>query len=141
MAFKTLDADNDGELSEINMIPLIDVMLVLLIVFMITVPVMQHSVNIQLPQASAEPAPEPLEAVRLGVQADGTYLWNGEAVTDEALRGRMLALAASNAETPLHLLADKAVPYERVALLLAAAQQAGLSRVGFVTEPGTPPPR
>lgn len=139
MAFKTLDADQDGELSEINMIPLIDVMLVLLIVFMITVPVMQHSVNIRLPQASSAPAPQPEEAVRLGIQADGAYLWNGSPVTEEELAARLLALSASNAETPLHLLADKTVPYERVALLLAAAQQAGLTRVGFVTEP--PPPR
>ncbi|MCU0931294.1 MAG: biopolymer transporter ExbD [Serpentinimonas sp.] len=138
MAFKTLDADQDGELSEINMIPLIDVMLVLLIVFMITVPVMQHSVNIQLPQASSTPAPKPEEAVRLGVEADGAYLWNGSPVTDEELTTRLQALAATNAETPLHLLADKAVPYERVALLLAAAQQAGLARVGFVTEPAAP---
>nr|WP_246099258.1 biopolymer transporter ExbD [Tepidimonas sediminis] len=123
-------------MSEINMIPLIDVMLVLLIVFMITIPVMQHAVQVKLPQANAEPLQPPPQAVRLTVLADGGYRWNDEALDEEVLQQRLRELGAQPAQGPLHLLADRDVRYERVARVLAAAQRAGVQGVGFVTEPG-----
>ncbi|MDW8335959.1 MAG: biopolymer transporter ExbD [Tepidimonas sp.] len=122
-------------MSEINMIPLIDVMLVLLIVFMITIPVMRHAVQVNLPQASAERLQPPPEAVRLLVQADGSYRWNDQTLSDAELEQRLEEIAALDAQPPLHLLGDRDVRYERVARVLAAAQRAGVRGIGFVTEP------
>jgi biopolymer transport protein ExbD len=122
-------------MSEINMIPLIDVMLVLLIVFMITVPVMKHSVEVNLPQAASAKAQDTPQTVRLSVQADGSYHWNQLAVSDEELRLRLAELAAKGETAQLQIRGDKAVRYERVAQAMSAAQQAGIRQIGFVTEP------
>ncbi|TSE19816.1 Biopolymer transport protein ExbD [Tepidimonas alkaliphilus] len=135
MAMQVSDHDQDEPMSEINMIPLIDVMLVLLIVFMITIPVMQHAVQVKLPQANAEPLQPPPQAVRLTVLADGGYRWNDETLQEAQLELRLQQIGALDPQPPLHLLADRDVRYERVAKVLAAAQQAGVQGVGFVTEP------
>jgi biopolymer transport protein ExbD len=135
MAFSIQD-DQDGELlSEINMIPLIDVMLVLLIVFMITIPVMKHAVSVNLPQASATPQTPPPQAVRLSIAADGSYRWDDEDVDDATLEQRLQTIGALDNQPPLQILADREVRYQRVAQALAAAQRAGVRSVGFVTEP------
>ena len=135
MAFSVQD-DQDGELlSEINMIPLIDVMLVLLIVFMITIPVMKHAISVNLPQASAVPQTLPPQAVRLSIGADGSYRWDDDPVDDAALEQRLQTIGALDNQPPLQILADREVRYERVAQALAAAQRAGVRSVGFVTEP------
>jgi len=134
MAFGTQD-DTDEVMNEINMTPFVDVMLVLLIIFIITVPGMKHAVNVDLPRASSQREDAKPETVRLSVQADGTYYWNESKVTDEALPGLLRAEAAKNPQPDLHIRGDKAVRYERVAQALAAAQQAGLHKIGFVTEP------
>ncbi|TSE34472.1 ExbD/TolR family protein [Tepidimonas charontis] len=129
------DSDDDALMSEINMVPLIDVMLVLLIVFMITIPVMHHAVSVRLPQASAEPLTPPPQAVRLSVGADGSYRWNDEPIDDATLTQRLQHLARQEPQAPLHLHGDKEARYERVAQALAAAHEAGVRNVGFVTEP------
>jgi biopolymer transport protein ExbD len=134
MAFGTQD-DTDEVMNEINMTPFVDVMLVLLIIFIITVPVMKHAVNVDLPRASSQREDAKPETVRLSVQADGTYYWNESKVTDEALPGLLRTEAAKNPQPDLHIRGDKAVRYERVAQALAAAQQAGLRKIGFITEP------
>ena len=134
MAFGTQD-DTDEVMNEINMTPFVDVMLVLLIIFIITVPVMKHAVNVDLPRASSQREDAKPETVRLAVQADGTYYWNESKVTDEALPGLLRAEAAKNPQPDLHIRGDKAVRYERVAQAMAAAQQAGLRKIGFITEP------
>jgi biopolymer transport protein ExbD len=134
MAFGTQD-DTDEVMNEINMTPFVDVMLVLLIIFIITVPVMKHAVNVDLPRASSQREEAKPQTVRLSVQADGTYYWNESKVTDEALPGLLRAEAAKNPQPDLHIRGDKAVRYERVAQALAAAQQAGLRKIGFITEP------
>ena len=130
-------SDNDDEmLSEINMIPLIDVMLVLLIVFIITVPVMKHAVNVDLPRASNEKELVKPETVRLSVDAAGNYFWNEQKLADDnALQGQLAAAASQNPQPDLHIRGDRAVRYERVAQAMAAAQQAGVKKIGFVTEP------
>ncbi|GAB4090497.1 ExbD/TolR family protein [Hydrogenophaga soli] len=131
-------SDTDDEmLSEINMIPLIDVMLVLLIVFIITVPVMKHAVNIDLPRASNDKELVKPETVRLSVDADGTYFWNEQKLADDnELQGRLAAAAAAQNPPPdLHIRGDRNVRYERVAQAMAAAQQAGVKKIGFITEP------
>ena len=134
MAFGTQD-DTDEVMNEINMTPFVDVMLVLLIIFIITVPVMKHAVNVDLPRASSQREEAKPQTVRLSVQADGTYYWNESKVTDEALPGLLRAEAAKNPQPDLHIRGDKAVRYERVAQAMAAAQQAGLRKIGFITEP------
>ena len=134
MAFGTQD-DTDEVMNEINMTPLVDVMLVLLIIFIITVPVMQHSVNIDLPRASNEQELIKPETVRLSVDADGSYYINDAKIADDALAPRLKAAAAQNPQPDLHIRGDRAVRYERVAQAMAAAQQAGLRKIGFITEP------
>jgi biopolymer transport protein ExbD len=134
MAFGTQD-DTDEVMNEINMTPLVDVMLVLLIIFIITVPVMKHSVNIDLPIASNEVQITKPETLRLSVDAQGQYFLNETPVADKDLAPQLKAAAAKNPQPDLHIRGDKAVRYERVAQAMAASQQAGLRKIGFITEP------
>jgi biopolymer transport protein ExbD len=134
MAFGTQD-ETDDVMNEINMTPLVDVMLVLLIVFIITVPVMKHSVNIELPRASSRPQDSQPRAVRLTVDAQGAYYWNESRVEDKDLPRLLKTEAAREPQPELHLRGDKDARYERVAQVLALAQQSGLRKIGFVTEP------
>jgi biopolymer transport protein ExbD len=137
VAFGTQD-DTDEVMNEINMTPLVDVMLVLLIIFMITVPVMKHSVEIDLPRASSQPQDVKPQTVRLSVDANGQYWWNEATVRDEDLPRMLQAEAAREPQPELHIRGDKDVRYERVAQAMAAAQQAGLRKIGFITEPKRP---
>lgn len=134
MAFGTQD-DSDEVMNEINMTPMVDVMLVLLIIFIITVPVMKHAVNIDLPKASNVPQDAKPETIRLAVDAAGDYYWNETKVSDEALQLQLKAAATQTPQPELHIQGDKAVRYERVATAMAAAQQAGIKKIGFITEP------
>lgn len=127
--------DEPALMGEINMIPLIDVMLVLLIVFMVTIPVLTHAVQVQLPQASAAPLAAPPEAIRLSIAADGQMQWNERRVNPDELP-RLLRLASAQQPQPaLHLYADEAVRYEHVARALAAAQGEGISQIALATRP------
>ena len=134
MAFGTQD-DTDEVMNEINMTPFVDVMLVLLIIFIITVPVMQHAVTVELPRATNQPESLKPETVRLSVDASGAYFWNADPVTDDALQARLAGAAAQVPQPELHIRGDKAVRYERVARAMAAAQRAGVHKIGFVTDP------
>ena len=134
MAFGTQD-ETDDVMNEINMTPLVDVMLVLLIIFIITVPVMKHSINIDLPRASARPEDSKPQTVRLSVDAQGAYYWNEARVEDKDLARMLKVEAAREPQPELHIRGDKDVRYERVAQAMALAQQAGLRKIGFVTEP------
>ena len=135
MAFGT-QSDADEVMSEINMTPLVDVMLVLLIIFIITIPVMKHSVNVDLPVAKNQPQVIQPQTVRLSVDAQGLYFWNEAPVDASALAGLLQAEAAREPQPELHIRGDKAVRYEHVAKVMASAQQAGLRKIGFITEPG-----
>ena len=134
MAFGTQD-DTDEVMNEINMTPMVDVMLVLLIIFIITVPVMKHAVNIDLPQASNVPQDAKPQTIRLKVDAAGDYFWNDNKVTEEALLLQLKAASTQNPQPELHIWGNKDVRYERVATAMAAAQQAGIKKIGFITEP------
>ena len=134
MAFGTQD-DADEVMNEINMTPLVDVMLVLLIIFIITVPVLKHSVNVNLPSASSEQQLIKPETVRLSVDAQGGYYLDDSKISDAELAPRLRAAAAQKPQPDLHIRGDKAVRYERVALAMATAQQAGLHKIGFITDP------
>jgi biopolymer transport protein ExbD len=135
MAFSDSQTDDGEVMSEINMIPLIDVMLVLLIVFMITVPVMTHSVNIQLPQASISPLRDKPDTVRLSVDATGAFHWNQTPISQGEMEARLAETARLDPQPDVHIRGDKAVRYEHVATAMAAAQRAGIRKLAFVTEP------
>ena len=137
MSFGTQD-DTSEVMNEINMTPLVDVMLVLLIVFIITVPVMKHAVNIDLPRAENHAQDTRPHTVRLSVDAQGTYYWNESRVADTDLDDLLQAEALRDPQPELHIRGDKAVRYEMVARAMAAAQRAGLRKIGFITEPGAP---
>lgn len=131
------DAD-EGLMSEINMTPLIDVMLVLLIVFLIAIPAIEHAIKLDLPhvgtsQRDAEPA-----HVEVAVRADGTIVWNGANVDAAGLHAALGHAAQASPQPELRLRADRKVPYERVAEVMSAAQESGLTRIGFVTQPRRP---
>ena len=134
MAFGTTD-DTDEVMNEINMTPLVDVMLVLLIIFIITVPVMKHAVNIDLPRATNQPQDAKPQTIRLSVDEKGQYFWNEIPTSDEAIQLQLKAIAALSPQPELHIRGDKAVRYERVAQAMAAAQQVGVKKIGFITEP------
>jgi len=138
MAFGTQDlgvGNDDDVMNEINMTPMVDIMLVLLIIFIITVPVMKHSVNIDLPRAANEAQNIQPETLRLSVDAQGLYFMNDLQITDAELEPLLKTAAVQNPQPELHIRGDKAVRYERVAQAMAAAQQAGLRKIGFITEP------
>ena len=126
---------DDGTMNEINMTPLVDVMLVLLIIFIITVPVMKHAINVDLPRASNQAQEQKPETVRLSIDAQGLYYWNEARVDEDVLPTLLKAEAAKNPQPDLHIRGDKDVRYERVAQAMASAQQAGLRKIGFITEP------
>jgi biopolymer transport protein ExbD len=134
MSFGTQD-DADEVMNEINMTPLVDVMLVLLIIFIITIPVMKHSVNVDLPQATNQPENMKPETVNLSIDAQGQYHWNAQAISDDALVAQLQAEGAKDPQPDLHIRGDKNVRYERVAQAMAAAQRAGVRKIGFVTDP------
>lgn len=134
MAFGTQD-EPDEVMNEINMTPLVDVMLVLLIIFIITVPVMKHAVNVELPRANNQAEMSKPETIRLSVDAQGHYYWNETRVEDAALPALLQTAAANNPQPDLHIRGDKDVRYERVAQAMAAAQQVGVKKIGFITEP------
>lgn len=137
MAFGTQD-EADDVMNEINMTPLVDVMLVLLIIFIITVPVMKHAVNIDLPRATNEREETKPQTIQLSVSADGSYYWNQEKIDDATMVSRLAAEGARDPQPELHIRGDKDVRYERVATAMAAAQKAGVRKIGFITDP-TPP--
>ena len=137
MAFGTQD-DADEVMNEINMTPLVDVMLVLLIIFIITIPVMKHAVNIELPRASNQPQDAKPQTIRLTVDAQGQYFWNDVLVDEARLNTLLQAEAQKKPQAPLHIRGDRSVRYERVAQAMAAAQRAGMTQIGFITERTSP---
>ena len=122
-------------MAEINMIPLIDVMLVLLVIFIITAPLLTHAVKLDLPKASSEPNLTRPEHIALSIQADGALYWNGQRVDRRALRERLAAASRQNPQPEIHLRADRATQYQPIAEVMADSAHAGIGRIGFVSEP------
>ena len=121
------------------MIPLIDVMLVLLVIFIITAPLLTHAVKVDLPRAASQPNLTRPDNVQLAIDAQGIVTWNGEALDRSGWRSRMDAAAQQQPQPEVHLRADGAVAYRRVAEVLADAARSGLTRVGFGTDPREAP--
>ena len=137
MAFASFDKNRSAgaPLAEINMVPLIDVMLVLLVIFIVTAPLLTHAVKIDLPKASAQPNAVQAEKIEFAIDAAGIRFWNGERISREEAAARFATEGRREPQPEVHVRADQTVPYGRVAETLADAARAGLSRVGFVTEP------
>jgi len=135
MAFGRLERSPASQpMSEINMTPLIDVMLVLLVIFIISAPLMTTSLKLDLPKTEgAKPSESPL-FIALAVDADGQLFAGDEKLSRDELVARVRAAAARDPATEVQLRADKAVPYGKVAELIGLVQDGGLSRIGFVTE-------
>lgn len=128
--------DGSGEvMNEINMTPLVDVMLVLLIVFIVTVPVMKHTVTVDLSKAAAQAAQRQPDALQLSISADGIYSLGDEPISAYALDEKLVQAAGHSPQPALHLHGDKSVRYEHVAHAIAAAKRAGLAHVGLMTTP------
>jgi biopolymer transport protein ExbD len=124
--------------AEINMIPLIDVMLVLLIVFIIAAPLLTHAVKVDLPKASSEPVSQQADTIQLAIKENGDLFWNSEPVSRETLADRIRAASTQSMPPALHIHADAHTPYETVARTMALAARLGLTRIGFVSIPETP---
>jgi biopolymer transport protein ExbD len=122
--------------AEINMTPLVDVMLVLLIIFMITAPLMTHSVKVDLPRAASTPTPEKPMTLQVSITADNKVFVGSEPVDAVTLESRFREAVAQDANVELHLKADRDSRYESVAETMSAARRAGLAKIGFVTQPG-----
>ena len=124
---------DDEPLTEMNMTPLIDVMLVLLIMFIITIPIQTHAVKMNMPIGPSAPPPKPPEIVRIDVDFDGTIGWNGIIVADRNELEAKLATVAALADQPeVHLRPNKLVTYKVVAMILASAQRLGVTKIGIV---------
>ena len=133
MAMPAASERDDEPMLEINMTPLIDVMLVLLIMFIITIPIQTHAVKMNLPRPSSAAPPAPPQIVRIDVDFDGSIGWNGTIVADrEELESRLAALAALPEQPELHLRPNKLVAYKVVAMILASAQRLGVTKIGIV---------
>jgi biopolymer transport protein ExbD len=126
--------DDDEVMTEINMTPLIDVMLVLLIVFILAVPAIHSAIPLTLPRASSAAPQQPAEPVRLDIDAQGHAYWNGQAVKDDTLKVQAQQAAAHEPQPVVQLSGDRAVPYERVLQTLSTLQSAGLAKVNFIAQ-------
>jgi biopolymer transport protein ExbD len=126
--------DDDEVLVDINTTPLIDVMLVLLIMFIITIPVQTHAVKMNMPVPNnAPPPPKPPEIIRIDVDFDGTIGWNGQIVADRAdLEARLQQVASMPDQPEVHLRPNKLVTYRYVAMVMASAQRLGVTKIGLV---------
>ncbi len=129
---------DDRPIADINTTPLVDVMLVLLVIFMITAPLLTSAIRVNLPTVSAPSIATPPETIAIGIDAENRYVWNKEPVGPDELRRRLRERASADPQPEIHLYADKLARYEALALVLGHAQQAGLSKIGFVTQPTTP---
>ena len=138
MAFASFDRQRSAApMAEINMVPLIDVMLVLLVIFIVTAPLLTHAVKLDLPKVSSNANQLKPDKIDFAINAAGQRFWNGEAVQREIAAQRFAEAGQRQPQPEIHLRADQAVAYRAVAETLADATKAGLTRIGFVSEPET----
>ncbi len=124
-----------GPMADINVVPLVDVMLVLLVIFIITAPLLTHAVKVDLPKASSSPNLTQPDHIQFAIGEDGSLFWNGVPVTMEELGPRFAEAALRQPQPEVHIRADRLTHYDHVAKVMAAAAKAGLGRIGFVSDP------
>lgn len=135
MALGKLDNEEyTAPMAEINVTPFVDVMLVLLVIFLVTAPMLTQAVSLELPNETATEIADK-NPITISVQADGSYHWDKDAISAEELDMRLEAAGAHDAKQAIHLRADTHVAYGKVSKVLVLAQRHGLRNIGFVTEP------
>ncbi|CAN5312805.1 biopolymer transporter ExbD [soil metagenome] len=128
------DNKQPAPMSEINVTPMVDVMLVLLVIFIITAPLFTHAIKLDLPSAQSAPAPEKPETISLSINGEGKIFWNSDEILQKDLATKLAAASARKPQPELQLRADKSTRFEIIAQVMAAAQTNGISKMGFVTE-------
>jgi biopolymer transport protein ExbD len=137
MSFGSMESNNHKQpMAEINTTPMVDVMLVLLVIFIITAPLFTHAIKLDLPTAQSPAAPEKAATITISIDPTGKVFWNNQAVADEeSLRQRLSTASTQKPQPEVLLRADKETRYEKIASVMSAAQQVGISKIGFVTDP------
>ena len=130
-----IDGDDDEIMSEINMTPLVDVMLVLLIIFIITVPVLTHSVKVDLPRANNQPNEVQNKPISISVNQQGQVFWDDKLIDANTLAQQLNQIAQQQPQPEVHIRGDRKVEYEYVMQVMAEAQRNGVQKLGFITEP------
>jgi biopolymer transport protein ExbD len=130
-------ASGPAPMAEINMVPLIDVMLVLLVIFMVTAPLLTHSVKVDLPKAASQPNVTRPDHISFAIDANGAMYWNGEVLHRTDIDARLAAASKQSPQPELHLRADRTTQYQTIAEVMAAAARAGITRIGFVSDPAS----
>ena len=135
MAMGSLSETDDDFNPEINTTPLVDVMLVLLIIFIITIPVINHSVKIDLPRATNQRDEIKPDNINLSIDAQGLMYWNNEAIDAAQMNTRIAEASKKTPQPELHIRAERTTQYEKIVEVMAASQSGGLSKIGFITDP------
>jgi len=137
MAFGSFDRNKNSSqpMAEINMVPLIDVVLVLLVIFIVTAPLLTHAVKLDLPKATSQADIQKPEKIEFSIDGNGALFWNGEALSREDAQAKFIEAGQKRPQPEVYLRADQGVAYRFVAETLADASKAGLSKVAFVSEP------
>lgn len=128
-------ANHTAPMSEINTTPLVDVMLVLLVIFIITAPLLTHAVKIDLPQATSQPSPEKPEVISVSIDGTGKMYWNDVPMVQGELKLKLQQIAKQEPQPELHIRADRETRYQILAEVMADAQNSGVTKLGFVSEP------
>jgi biopolymer transport protein ExbD len=134
MSFGRL-GDTNEPMSEMNVIPLVDVMLVLLVIFIVTAPVVTHSVKLELPRASSTPSAVTIDSITIALDGAGLLYWDNALIDESVLFARLGDAVAANPEVAVYLRVDRDTRYERLARIMADARRAGVARLGFVSQP------
>lgn len=136
MAFGGFNENHhQAPMADINVTPMVDVMLVLLVIFIITAPLFTHAIKLELPNAQSQAAPEKPETITLAINGEGKLFWNNAAISTEELATRFSTAAQKKPQPELQLRADKSTRYEVIAQVMVAAQNGGMNKIGFVTIP------
>ena len=136
MSFGSFDQNGAyAPMSEINTTPLVDVMLVLLIIFIITAPLLTHSVPVNLPVTGSNVEPEKPDVITLSLNSEGKIFWNDVAISEQELPQRLEAASGHKPQPELHLRADRDTRYQKIVEIMSTAQKAGIQKMGFVSKP------
>jgi biopolymer transport protein ExbD len=129
------DGDEDEVIAAINTTPLVDVMLVLLIIFLITIPVVTHTVPVQLPKETVNPLQTKPDSIEIAVNKDGDFFWNEKLVDAPTLLARLKASSLQQPQPEVHVRGDQTTRYESIGRVVTACERAGIAKVSFITQP------